>query len=176
MQQKGSIVQSFLEGVPIQQHLSSLPPGVGEFVKRPPLPSAWISEVKVAALFLACADLCFPSPEAYVEFAYRANRKIIEGPIYAMLFRVLGVKRIVKVVTGRWDQFHRGTSLSVVHFEGTEGRLRLEGPPGGSPLLFAQCHGTAIRAAVEIVGAKNVTVTCTQTSPSAFDYVCRWEE
>ncbi len=176
LQLKGSIVQSFLEGVPIHTHLASLPPGVAELVKRPPPPSAWISEVKVAALFLACADLCFPSPEAYVEFAYRANKKIIEGPIYAMLFRMLGVKRIVKVVTGRWEQFHRGTALSVVRFEGTGGPLRLDSPPNGSPLLFAQCHGTAIRAAVEIVGAKNVTVTCTQSGPGVFDYVCRWTE
>lgn len=176
VQQKGSIVQSFLEGVPIQQHLSSLPRPIAELVKHLPPPSAWISEVKAAALYLACADLCFPSAEAYVEFAYRANRKIIEGPIYAMLFRMLGVKRIVNVVAGRWEQFHRGTSLKVVHFEGTEGRLRLDCPPHATPLLLAQCHGTAVRATVEIVGAKNVTVACTQSGPSAFDYVCRWTE
>lgn len=176
VQQKGSIVQAFLEGVPIQTHLASLPPALAELVKHRPPPSAWISEVKVAALCLACADLCFPSGEAYVEFAYRANRKIIEGPIYAMLFRVLGVKRIVKVVAGRWEQFHRGTSLSLVHFEGTEGRLQLLSPPQATPLLFAQCHGTAMRAALEIVGAKNVNVTCTQSGPGVFDYVCRYSE
>ncbi len=176
MQQKGSIVHSFLEGVPIHSHLSSLPPAIAELVKRPPLPSAWIPEVKAFGLFLACADLCFPSPEAYVEFAYRANKKIIEGPLYAMLFRMLGVKRIVKVVAGRWDQFHRGTSLSVVHFEGNEGRLRLDSPPHATPSLIAQCHGTAMRASMEIVGAKNVSVTCTQASPSVFDFVCRWTD
>ncbi len=176
MTQKGSIVHSFLEGVPIQKHLAALPAPLAELVRRPPLPSSWISEVKAFALFCACADICFPSPEAWVEFAYRANKKIIEGPIYAMLFRVLGVKRIVKVVAGRWDQFHRGTSLTLVHFEGTEGRLRLDTPPNGTPLLAAQAHGTAMRAALEIVGAKNVTVTCTQTSPTVFDYVCRFTE
>lgn len=176
VQQKGSIVQSFLEGVPIQKHLAALPQPVADLVRRPPLPSAWISEVKAFALFCACADVCFPSPEAYVEFAYRANKKIIEGPIYAMLFRVLGVKRIVKVVAGRWEQFHRGTSLTLVHFEGTEGRLRLDTPPNAVPLMVAQCHGTAVRAALEVVGAKNVTVTCTQNGPSVFDYVCRWSE
>ncbi len=176
VQQKGSIVQSFLEGVPIHTHLSTLPAELAEMVKRPPLPSAWISEVKAFALYLACADLCFPSPEAYVEFAYRANKKIIEGPLYAMLFRMLGVKRIVKVVAGRWDQFHRGTSLSVVHFEGNEGRLRLDSPPHATPLLIAQCHGTAMRASMEIVGAKNVSVTCTQASPAVFDFICRWTD
>jgi serine/threonine protein kinase len=176
VQQKGSIVQTFLEGVPIQQHLTSLPEAVAELVRHPPLASAWISEVKAAALYLACAELCFPSTEAWVEFAYRANRKIIEGPIYAVLFRVLGVKRIVKVVAGRWEQFHRGTQLTVVHFEGTDGRLRLETPPYATPLLLARSHGLAMRAAVEIVGAKNVTVTCTQTSPSVFEYVCHFTE
>ncbi len=176
MQQKGSVVQSFLEGVPIHTHLSALPPAIAELVKHPPLPSAWISEVKAFALFLACADLCFPSPEAYVEFAYRANKKMIEGPLYSMLFRMLGVKRIVKVVAGRWDQFHRGTSLTVVHFEGNEGRLRLDSPLHATPLLIAQCHGTAMRAVMEIVGAKNVSVTCTQASPTVFDFVCRWTD
>lgn len=176
VQQKGSVVQSFLEGVQIHPHLSILPAAVAEMVKRPPPPSAWISEVKAFALFLACADLCFPSGDAYVEFAYRASRKIIAGPIYSMLFPMLGVKRIVKVVAGRWEQFHRGTSLSVVHFEGTEGRLKLDSPPYATPLLMARCHGTSIRAAVEVVGAKNVTVDCTQSGPGTFDYICRWTE
>ena len=64
----------------------------------------------------------------------------------------------------------------MLHFEGTEGRLRLESPAHATPLLFAQCHGTAFRASIEIVGAKDVTVSCTQRSPSAFEYVCRWRE
>lgn len=176
VQQKGSIVHAFLEGVPIQKHLSALPGPVADLVRHPPLPSAWISEVKAFALFSACADICFPSADAWVELAYRANKKIIEGPIYAMLFRLMGVKRIVKVVAGRWEQFHRGTSLTLVHFEGTEGRLRLDTPPHATPLLAARAHGTAMRAALEVVGAKNVTVTCTQSSPSVFDYVCRFSE
>lgn len=176
VQQKGSIVQSFLEGVPIQKHLARLPDAVSELVKRPPMPSAWVSEVKAAALYLACADLCFPSPRAYLEFAYTANKKIIEGPLYSVLFRVLGVERFVKVVAGRWDQFHRGTALQVVHFERTEGRLRLDFPGTATPVLLAQIHGTAFRASVELAGAKNVSVTCEQSSPTAFDYVCRWEK
>ncbi|MFT3709059.1 MAG: serine/threonine-protein kinase [Archangium sp.] len=176
MQQKGSIVQTFLEGVPIHQHLTGLPPQLVELAKRPPLPSVWISEVKAAALFLACADLCFPSPDAWLDFAYRANKKIIEGPLYAVLFRMLGVKRIVKVVAGRWEQFHRGTKLEVVHFEDRSGTLRLESPANGTPLLFAQAHGTAFRASVEMVGAKNVVVTCTQSSPTVFDYRCTWDD
>lgn len=176
MQQKGSIVHSFLDGVPIHQHLAGLPAPVAELARRPPLPSAWISEVKAFSLFLACADLCFPTSDAWVEFAYRANKKIIEGPLYAMLFRMLGVKRIVKVVAGRWDQFHRGTSLSVVKFEEHQGLLRLDGPAYGTPLVVAQAHGTAVRATVEIVGAKNVSVQCTASSPTTFDYVCTWTD
>ncbi|MBL8910427.1 MAG: protein kinase [Archangium sp.] len=176
MQQKGSIVHSFLDGVPIHQHLAGLPAPVAELARRPPPPSAWISEVQAFGLFLACADLCFPNSDAWVEFAYRANKKIIEGPLYAMLFRMLGVKRIVKVVAGRWDQFHRGTSLSVVKFDEHEGLLRLEGPPNGTPLVVAQAHGTAVRATVEIVGAKNVSVKCTASSPTTFDYVCTWTD
>ena len=65
VQQKGSIVQSFLDGVPIQTHLSSLPGPLADWVKHPPLASAWVSEVKGFALMLACADLCFPTTDAW---------------------------------------------------------------------------------------------------------------
>jgi serine/threonine protein kinase len=176
VQQKGSILPSFLEGVPIQPHLAVLPGPLAEMIKRPPSPAAWISEVKVAAIFMACADLCFPSADAFVQFANRGNRKVMDGPIYSMLFRVLGVKRIVKQVSGRWEQFHRGTTLTLLNFEGTEGRLKLVAPPFSTPLLFAQCHGQAIHVGVEIAGGKNVSVTCTESTPGTFDYVCRWTE
>ena len=176
VQQKGSILPSFLEGVPIQQHLAVLPAPLADMIRRPPLPTAWVSEVKVAAIFMACADLCFPSPEAFVQFANRGNRKVMDGPIYSMLFRVLGVKRIVKQVSGRWEQFHRGTTLTLLNFEGTEGRLKLVAPAFSTPLLFAQCHGQAIHVGVEIAGGKNVSVTCTESTPGTFDYVCRWSE
>jgi hypothetical protein len=86
------------------------------------------------------------------------------------------VKRIVKQVSGRWEQFHRGTTLTLLNFEGTEGRLQLKAPASSTPLLFARCHGQAIHVGVEIAGGKNVSVTCTESTPGTFDYVCRWSE
>ncbi|MFO0599105.1 MAG: protein kinase [Myxococcaceae bacterium] len=176
VQAKGSIVQSFLDGVPIHKHLAVLPPALADLVKRPPLPSAWVSEVRMAALFMACADLCFPDPDAWVEFAYRANKKIIEGPLYSVLFRVLGVKRIVSGVASRWEQFHRGTTLTVVKFDANEGHLKLTSPHRATPLVFAKAHGTAIRATVEIVGAKNVKVDTTESGPGVFDFRVTWTD
>ena len=174
VQQKATVVASFVQGTRIERHLDVLPPELARHVRGPLTPTAWLPEVQVHALYLAISELCFESERAWLDFAYQANLRLLSGPLYAILFRMLGPRRIATGVASRWGQLHRGTSLSLVSFEGSTATVGLEVPPHHLPTLMAQGYATAIRAAFEVAGCQRVKVDCVERSSQRVEFVATW--
>lgn len=176
MQQKASIMPSFLQGVPIHEHLDALPPVLASLVRRPASATSWVSEIQATCVYLACVDLCFSGPQAYVAFAYEANKRIIDGPLYSIMFRMLGPRRIVDNAAHRWGAIHRGTTLEVTSF--TPGALTFiwRSPPHGVPPLIGQCQAEGMRGVFEVAGCKDVAARADVISPTEMEIVCTWRK
>ncbi len=156
--EKASVYREYLVGVDCEALRLALPPALLPLIDAPPPRSAWVSEVHVAALFLALADLV-GEDEAFLDLAYRANRRLLAGPMYRLLFSLLGPRTILKGAQSRWTHFHRGVAMQVAFAEDVSGAtVRLDFPPRLLvPLLF-RSYGEAFRAAAEVAGAKDVSV------------------
>lgn len=173
--QKASVFSVFLDGVPTAPLLQLLPPELAHLVRRPPPATSWLSEVKATAIYLACAGLCFESESAYVDFAFQANRSLLDGPLYSMLFRAMGPRRIANNAAHRWATHHRGgLVLTLKDFHDRGSTFWLETPPNMVPDLIAQCYGTSARAAFEVAGAKEVVVDVQSRSAQCIELRCSW--
>jgi serine/threonine protein kinase len=172
--QKGSVCAAFLEGIDVRPLDGRVPAPLSELLKFRPMASAWVSEVKATALYLACAEACFPSEAAYVEFALGTNRRLLGGPLYGMLFRAMGPRRVLEGSASRWEHLHRGSTLEVT--ERGEGRavVRLSTPPHLVPPLIARCYGTVLQAVIEVAGAKAAGIAVRVESPTQLVFEGTW--
>lgn len=157
--EKASVYREYLVGVDCEPLRRVLPPALLSMIDAPPPRSAWVAEVHVAALFLALSDT-LGEEAAFLELAYRANRRLLGGPMYRLLFSLLGPRTILKGAQSRWTHFHRGVTMHVAFVDHERGAtVRLTFPPKLLvPLLF-RSYGEAFRAAAEVAGAKNASVT-----------------
>jgi tRNA A-37 threonylcarbamoyl transferase component Bud32 len=172
--QKGSVCAAFLEGVDLRPLEGRLPAPLAELLKYRPTAASWVSEVKATALYLACAEACFPGEAAYVDFARRTNRRLLGGPLYGMLFRALGTRRVLEGAASRWEHLHRGSRLEVVEHVEHRARVRLETPPNLVPPLIASCYGTVLQAVIEVSGAKAVDIAVRVESPTHHVFEGSW--
>lgn len=175
-QHKGSVLRAFCEGTQVEQHVAALPSELQALIKHPPAASSWTTEVQANALYLAIAELCFPSGDAWVEFAHRANRRLLEGPLYAMLFRLFGAKRLAAGIAGRWEQMHRGTQLTLTGFEPGTARFLLRTPRRLMTPLIVRSYATAARAAFEVAGEKNVEGGVGAVADDAIEFFAKWTQ
>jgi hypothetical protein len=172
--QQGSVFETFIRSSGIHHYADRLPAELARWVADPPPASSWVPEVKVTAAYLACADLCFGSDEAYVLFAHRANRKLLTGPLYLILFHLLGPRRICTGAAARWAQMHRGSTLSLAEVTSCTFRMTLETPEHHVPPLIARCYATAIQAALEVAGGDSVFVCASTLTPSIVEVTGSW--
>ncbi len=156
--EKASVYREYLVGVDCEALRRVLPPPLLPMIDAPPPSSAWVSEVHVAAFFLALSDT-LGEEAAFLELAYRANRRLLGGPMYRLLFSLLGPRTILKGAQSRWGHFHRGVTMHVAFADDERGAtVRLTFPPKLLvPLLF-RSYGEAFRAAAEVAGAKDASV------------------
>ena len=172
--QQAAVFETFIQGAGIHHYRDQLPEELARWVVDPPPAGSWVPEVKATATYLACADLCFASDDAYVQFAYRANRKLITGPLYLILFHLLGPRRICTGAAARWEQMHRGSTLSQVEVTNSTFHLSLQTPEHHVPPLIARCYGTAIQAALEVAGGDSVFVSTAMPTPSVVELTGSW--
>ena len=156
--EKASVYREYLVGADCDALRLLLPAALHPLVDAPPPRSAWVPEVHVGALFLALSDM-LGEEEAFLDLAYRANRRLLSGPMYRLLFSLLGPRTILKGAQSRWGHFHRGVTMHVELIDEARGAtVRLTFPPKLLvPLLF-RSYGEAFRAAAEVAGAKEASV------------------
>jgi hypothetical protein len=175
-QTKGSVLREFFEGVPMQSHLGELPPELAELMRHLPPASAWVSEVRSNALHLAAIDLVLGSEEAWERHAYLANRRLLDSALYRIVFRLVGVERVMRQAASQWGLFHRGTTLSAEHYDpaGRRALMVIRTPPRFMPLPIARAYGTALRAALEIAGQKGVRCVASPRDEQRIEITCEW--
>ncbi|MCU0701793.1 MAG: serine/threonine protein kinase [Myxococcaceae bacterium] len=172
--QKGSVVLAFLEGIDPVALEGRLPAPLAKLLKFRPAPSAWVSEVQATALYLGGAEACFTSDDAFVDFALQTNRKLLAGPLYGMLFRALGLRRVLQGATGRWEHLHRGSRLVMTELVDGRATMHLHTPANMVPPLLARCSATALHAALEVSGAKSVEVNVVVESDTTLRFEGTW--
>lgn len=171
---KGSVVRVFLDGTPMAAHAAKLPAALQGIIAHPPAASAWVPEVHAHALYVAAADLVYRSETEWISASYKGNRRLMEGPLYAVLFKVVGVKRLCSVAASRWEQLHRGTALRLAEFRGTSARFEPTAPPGLLTELLTRTYATAVQASLDLAGAKDVT-TAVGSTPTGVFFEASWK-
>ena len=174
--QKASVYRELIAGVDLAGHVAELPaPLAALVVNQLPLTS-WVPEVHACALFMAMADLHF-SDAGFLQHMYKANRALLSGAVYGMLFRLLGPKTIMKGARSRWGQLHRGMTMVVVN-EGQDqprAAVQLDFPDGMVPELALRSYAEAFRAALEVAGAAECVVDFLADGPGRGFYSARWK-
>lgn len=178
---KASVFRDALESRALSaEDLSGLPHEVAELVERPPPVVTWIPDVQCLVILTAIRDRHFPSGqaglEAYSNWMYERNRRLLTRPLYRALFLLVSPERLLRGVDRRWGAFRRGTSLSLVA-QGTGWAELLARHP---PHLFNESthYGIcgAFRAATEASGGRQVHTETREVKAHEARYVLTWQK
>lgn len=172
-QQRPSGLRARLLEANARAHVDALPEALRPLVLEP-LDSQWLSEVKVHALLLALGDVCFPTEVDFDAFSERTNRRVLGGPVYLMLFRLLGPQRVSRGASRRWEQFHRNSTLACQELTPTSGVYLLSAPPHHVPPAMIRGYGIGLRVALELSGGHAVDVSARVIDSERTEYVARW--
>lgn len=172
--QKAAVFRQFIAEQPLQIHLDLLPAVLRGLIRSPPPVGTWMPEVHATAGYLALRGLLFESDALFVDYAYRMNRRLLEGPIYWVLFKLLSPEKVVRAAESRWGQMHRGIGLTMTFPEPRVAAATMTFPAGLVPDVITRCYATAFRAAVEVAGGRNVAFELVKSQPTAAEYRGRW--
>jgi hypothetical protein len=113
---KGSLLRRLVKSQSLQPHLPLLPPELLGWFESPPLVSAWVPEVHLFAMLHALRDLVYEE-HALHTFVSAGIERMISSPLYKIMFLVVTPKRLLQGIGRRWDQFHRGTTMTATDRE-----------------------------------------------------------
>jgi uncharacterized protein (TIGR02265 family) len=153
---------------------AGLPAETDQLVEEPPLSNAWIPEVHLNVLFLAICEVRHATRDSFETWAYEGNRAMLAGPLYRVLFGVLGPERIMARIQLRWSAFRRGSTLSPVDMGPQGGTVRLAYAPNLMPDIALRAMRGAFRATADAAGAKQVRINYEQESPTSTLFDVRW--
>ncbi len=138
--------------------------------------SSWIPEVHSQAMMLAVYDTCFDSLDEFGAFTYRQGRALLEGPLYAIAFKLVPPRLLIRTATMRWRAFHRGVDLQLVESGATFVDVRLEHPTGtyGDVVMRGICEG--FRGALDMGGARDASFELARPGPTEARVRLRWSE
>ena len=175
---KGSVLRAILSDANGALGPSmGLPARIEELIAVPPAPNGWLLEVELWALTLCIYDVRFADKggvAAYEEWVYRRNRALLSGPLYKVLFTVLGPERLVAGAAQRYATFHRGTVMSKLEAGDRALAFKLTTPPHVLPALVQGGLAAAFRAALDLAGAHDVRVTARAESPDVVAFEASW--
>ena len=127
-QVKGSLLRRLVKSQTLQPHAPRLPAELCTWLEAPPLVSAWVPEVHLFAMLHAVRDLVYDEPELHA-FVSSGIERMISSPIYRIMFLVVTPKRLLHGIGRRWDQFHRGSTMTVMRDAGSTIDVCVEHPP-----------------------------------------------
>lgn len=157
-QAKCSLMMSALDDYSLDACLAGLPADLADLVQNPPPRVEWIPQVHFRAVLRAIRDHYFASAEEFVAWSYGAQHRMLSGPLYRILFSVIGTDRLLRNVHSRWTHFHRGIQLDVEKGDhSVDGCFRF--PAHMYTQIDLEATMLGIRAALELVGAHEVATT-----------------
>lgn len=172
---KGSVLRSSLEAMPITTGLETLPEALQALARNPPPHSSWIPSVHVEALRAARRDLLFDDDDALVRAVEAQNRAMFSGVIYGLLFKLVGMQRLLDRAQQRWDQMHRDATFTVeTDMANRLARAQLVFPAGLYSPLGSRCFLAAIKAAMEVASGQPVQAELKEYRPTRAMFEARW--
>lgn len=153
--------------------LRGMPASLRELAERPPLPNAWVSEVSFNALMMAY-QASVPRRE-FEAWVYDRNKKLLQSPLYRVLFLVVSPERLFNGVSNRWGAFRRGSRLELLAMVGKSAELALHFPAHLHDEVTLGNMVIALRAAAEAAGARSPEVRLSKLTPTRADITTRWE-
>ena len=136
---------------------------LGEVLDRPV--TAWVNEAEATAIYLTLRDVAFPDDDAYVQAAFEKNSRVLQHPLYRVLLRLMSAQRLQRTGAGIFARMHRGITSRAERRPSGDFWV-IDYPPHLVPELIARCYATAVQAALELGGEKDVRVRVATFSPT----------
>lgn len=171
---KASIQQSLLRRFPVQCPPGSLPDPVEQWLRDPPLPSAWKPTVLGNAVELAVADAHCANDAEFEEMARWMNRVLLSSPMYKVLVFVMSPGFLLKQTSSTWGRFHRGTTLDA-EIGRKSAWLTMTFPRFLHPLLILKEKAIAFEVAMAAAGGGNAKARITERTPKRAVFHVTWE-
>lgn len=162
-QAKCSLLMSALDDYSLDPCLASLPAELADLVQNPPPRVEWIPQVQFRAALRAVRDHYFGSAAEFVAWSYGAQHRMLGGPLYRILFSLIGPERLLRNSQSRWTHFHRGLHLEVrTTGQSVDGCFRF--PPHMYDQLDLEATMAGFRAALDLAGTHQVTTTVVEVT------------
>lgn len=172
-QAKCSLLMSAIEDYSLVPCLPGLPADLVDLVQHPPPRVHWIPQVYFRAALRAIRDEYFGSAADFVAWSYGAQHRMLGGPLYRILFSLIGPERLLRNVQSRWAHFHCGITLDTqVNGRCVEGRFRF--PKHMYDRLDLEATMQGFRAALELAGAHEVTTEVVEVAETQALGRLRW--
>ncbi|MEM6996418.1 MAG: hypothetical protein AAF721_38290 [Myxococcota bacterium] len=156
---KATLYRTLSETMPLQpDELAAMPAPLRELIERPAPVSSWIPEVYSHAIMLSIYDRRFTNLASFADHAYKHQRRLFEGPLYAVAFRIITPALVVKTSALRWRMFHRGMKFIPNELSPGHGQVRLEYPHGVYEAVLRRALCEALRAALDMTNGGGNTV------------------
>lgn len=165
---KASTFTACIADKPLHVRRGQVPAPIEKLILMPPLVSAWVPEVHMISIFKLIGDHHFEGrggTEAFLEWVYDQNRKLLGGKLYRALFWLLNPEAVFRGVEQRWGTFRRGTSLSIVQRSARHAIFEFRYPRHLLDDEGLLAISTALRAAGEAAGAKRTAIELVDVSP-----------
>jgi hypothetical protein len=152
---RGGLIHSILTAYPLVAR-GALPDVVCDWVDSPPLTSEWVPQVVARVLLRAYFDEVFKTREAYLGWAYDAQKKTLSGPLYRVLFLGISPDRLVRMAASRYAHFHVGLTMQITQQGPGTAEAELTYPSLLCDAFDHQATTEGLRAGLELAGAKDV--------------------
>ena len=173
-QTKGAVLRNVIDGLSTTR--SPLPEELSALVRSPPQFSDWIPEVYLWAMVLAQADHQSLSEAAFIDWSFRYNRRLMEGPVYKFLFVMLSTETVLQLAGIAFRSFHRGIDL-VFDKSNEKGRclFDLRFPPRLINVLCLRGLGTGFEASLVVAKAPQCKVVLEKASETEARFLATWQ-
>lgn len=172
-QAKVSLVRSMLEEHPLAKFVPELPTPLAELIRQPPPMSAWMSEVHLRAILRVIHDRVLTDRRAFVKWTYEAQKRLLAGPVYRLLFSVMSVERLGDIAPSRWARFHRGSTMRVDYGD-MQSRVSFQFPPHLLDDLDLEASLAGIHVAIELMVRRTAEFAEMKVTPTSSSAVLRW--
>ncbi len=174
---KGAVLRAVISDAPSPLDRHALPPALAERVRELPSATDWVPEVHLFGLQACIFDACFRDGggiAAFEDWSYRRNMRMFRSSLYRVLFKVVSPERLFVGVANRWSAFRRGSVIDGVAAVDGLAQMRLRTAPHVVPDFGRVALGSALRASLDLAGAREATVTCRVEVPGSLLFEARW--
>jgi len=170
---KASLLRGVLELWGGADRVAGLPEPLLGAMKCPPPPNAWLPEVLYVAGHYAILDIDGLDSETILQLTYRANRRLTESPMYAVLAKVASPGILLRGAALSWGLLHRGVTLHV-DAQSRAARLTVNHPPYLWTALAHESAARGFRAVLEAARGKDIVARVVSSKPTRADFKLEW--